>query len=211
MRTDALSYSAVDEISVPVGSLDVRMLAPRCREESDSRISFWWGITSAAIALARHLEAGGSLSGRRVVELGCGLGLAGITAGLKGADVLFTDYVAEALEFAHKNAQMNGLTDQTVKSALLDWEDPGEVEPFNIVLGSEILYDYFFHGSLIKLLKTILGPGGTIVLADRKRLVVTRFLGRLVDMGFRCVETRSQVALPGFPEQEISIFTLDRM
>ena len=185
------------------------MLAPQRREESDTRISFWWGITSAAIALARHIEAGESLHGCRVVELGCGLGLAGITAGLSGADVLFTDYVPEALEFAHKNAQMNGLTDQAVKSALLDWEDPEEIEPFNIVIGSEILYDYFFHGSLIRLLKTILQPGGTIILADRKRLVVTRFLGRLVDVGFRCVETKSQVALAGFPEQEISIFTLD--
>lgn len=187
------------------------MLEPRRREESDFRISFWWGITSAAIALARHIEAGGSLHGRRVVELGCGLGLAGITAGLKGADVLFTDYVPEALEFALKNAQMNGLTDQTVKSALLDWDDPGEIERFNIVLGSEILYDYFFHGSLIKLLETILEPGGAIILADRKRLVVTRFLGRLGDGGYRCEETRSQVAVAGFPEQGISIFTLRRM
>ena len=211
MRTDALSNSAIDEIAIPIGSLDVRMLAPRRQEESDSRISFWWGVTSAAIALGRHMEARGSLRGQRVVELGCGLGLAGITAGLLGADVLFTDYVPEALDFARKNAELNGLTGQTIKTALLDWEDPGKMEPFNIVLGSEILYDYFFHGSLIKILQKIPEPGGTIILADRKRLVVTRFLGRLVDMGFRCVETRSQVALAGFPEQEISIFTLDRL
>jgi predicted nicotinamide N-methyase len=211
MRSDALSNSSVDEISVPIGSLDVRMLAPRSREEPDSRISFWWGITSAAIALARHIEARGSLRGQRVVELGCGLGLAGITAGLRGADVLFTDYVPEALEFARKNARLNGLTDQTIKSALLDWEDPGKVVPFNVVLGSEIVYDYFFHGSLIKVLQSILAPRGTIILADRKRLVVTRFLGRLADVGFRCVETRSQVSVAGFPEGEISIFTLDRL
>jgi predicted nicotinamide N-methyase len=211
MQTTPLSTSVADEISIPIGSLDVRMLAPRCREESDSRISFWWGITSSAIALARHLDAGGSLRGHRVIELGCGLALAGITVGLLGAEVLFTDYVTEALEFAHKNAQLNGLTDQTVKCALLDWESPGEIEPFDIVLGSEILYDYFFHGSLIKLLKTILEPSGKVILADRKRLVVTRFLGRLVDAGFRCEETRSRVAVAGFPDQEISIFTLQRM
>ncbi len=211
MQTNVLSSSVADEISIPIGSLNVRMLAPRGQEDPGSRISFWWGITSSAIALARHIEAGGSLRGHRVIELGCGLGLAGITAGLLGADVLFTDYVPEALAFAHKNAQMNGLTDQAVKSALLDWEDPGEIEPQSLVLGSEILYDYFFHGSLIKLLKIILQPGGKIILADRKRLVVTRFLGRLVDQGFRCEETRSQVAVAGFPEQEISIFTLDRV
>jgi predicted nicotinamide N-methyase len=210
MHSIALSNSVADEISIPVGNLNIRMLAPRNREESGSRISFWWGITSSAIALARHIEAGGSLNGHQVIELGCGLGLAGITAGICGADVLFTDYVAEAFEFAHKNAQMNGLSDQKIKSALLDWEHPKEIGPFSMVLGSEIPYDYFFHGSLIKLLTMILEPDGRIILADRKRLVVTRFLGRLVSQGFRCVETRSQVAVTGFPEQEISIFTLDR-
>jgi predicted nicotinamide N-methyase len=211
MHSITLSNSGAEEISIPVGNLNVRMLVPHGREESGSRISFWWGITSSAIALACHIEAGGSLRGRHVIELGCGLGLAGITAGMCGADVLFTDYVPEALEFAHKNAQRNGLTDQIIKSAPLDWENPGKIEPCSMVLGSEIVYDYFFHGSLIKLLNMILEPGGTIILADRKRLVVTRFLGRLVDLGFRCVETRSQVAVAGFPEQEISIFTLDRV
>ena len=159
------------------------MLAPRSREESDSRISFWWGVTSAAIALGRHMEAHGSSHGQRVVELGCGLGLAGITAGLLGADVLFTDYVPEALDFARQNAELNGLTGQTIKTALLDWEDPGKMEPFNIVLGSEILYDYFFHGSLFKLLQSILEPGGTIILADRKRLVGDPFSRALGGQG----------------------------
>ena len=186
------------------------MLAPRSRDESGSRISFWWGITSAAIALARYVEANGSLRGRRVAELGCGVGLAGITAGLCGAEVLLTDYVPEALDFARRNAQLNDLASQTIKSAVLDWEEPGAIGPFSFVLGSEILYDYFFHGSLIKLIQAILEPDGKILLADRKRLVVTRFIGRLVDKGFRCVETRYWIALDGFPEQEISIFALER-
>jgi len=138
------------------------------------------------------------------------VGLAGITAGLCGAEVLLTDYVPEALDFARRNAQLNDLASQTIKSAVLDWEEPGAIGPFSFVLGSEILYDYFFHGSLIKLIQAILEPDGKILLADRKRLVVTRFIGRLVDKGFRCVETRYWIALDGFPEQEISIFALER-
>ncbi len=190
MQTDALSNATIDELSIPVGRLHVRMFAPQHREEKGSRISFWWGITSAAIALARHLEAGRSLRGQRVVELGCGLGLAGITAGLRGAEVLFTDYIPEALQFASMNAQANGLTGKAITFALLDWEKPRDIESFDLVFGSEILYDYFTHGSLIKLFQRILKPGGTIILADRKRLAITRFLGRLTDAGFRCAENR---------------------
>ncbi len=210
MQTDVFSNSTVDELSIRVGCLRVRMFAPQHREEPGSRISFWWGITSAAIALARYLEAGRSLQGQRVVELGCGLGLAGITAGLRGAEVLFTDYVPEALQFASMNAKANGLIEQAAGFALLDWEDPRNTEPFDIVCGSEILYDYFCHGSLIKLFPRLLKSGGRIILADRKRLAVSRFVGRMIDAGFRCAEKRSTVAVAGFPEQEISLFTVHR-
>lgn len=104
------SDNAVENISIPVGELLIRMLAPQDETDSDSRITFWWGITSAAVALALHIESHReNFSGKRVIELGCGLGLAGIAAGLAGAHVLFTDYVPQALEFAEKNARLNGL------------------------------------------------------------------------------------------------------
>jgi predicted nicotinamide N-methyase len=187
------------------------MVGPRTAEDPSSRISFWWGITSAAIALARHVQSmGDELVGKRAVELGCGLGLAGITAGLMGAKVLFTDYVQDALDFAEKNAGLNGLPVENARFRILDWEGPGDLETFDLVLGSEIVYDYFFHGSLIRVLNGIVAPGGLVLLADRKRLCVSRFVGRLNDAGFLCSETVSQVRVNGFPPQEITVFALRR-
>jgi len=201
---------AVGEIEIPVGNLTVKMFVPQAEEEPGTRISFWWGITTAAVALSRHLHAMGDLSGKEAVELGCGLGLAGVTAALLGAEVTFTDYVSAALEFAEKNALANGLRREHLRFRLLDWERLDALERFDLVLGSEILYEYFFHGSLIRLLEQSLKPGGTIVLADRKRLVVSRFLGRLRDRSFRVLERVYQITLQGFPVQKVSVFELAR-
>jgi predicted nicotinamide N-methyase len=153
---------------------------------------------------------GDELVGKRVLELGCGLGLAGITAGLMGAEILFTDYVQEALEFAERNAGVNGLPAENSRFRILDWERVGDLEAFDLILGSEIVYDYFFHGSLISLLRRAVAARGVVLLADRKRLCVSRFVGRLHDAGFLCSETVSEVRVSGFPTQEITVFSLRR-
>jgi predicted nicotinamide N-methyase len=199
---------AVDELSIPIGDLRVIMRAPRHRNECSERISFWWGITSAAVALSQHLAAMGNLTGYRAIELGCGLGLTGLTAGMLGARVSLTDSVPEAIEFARQNARLNGLDEERACCELLDWERPGDLPPFSLILGSEILYDYFFHGSLISLFRCILAPGGTILLADRPRLAISRFIGRMRGADFSCREIRTRVNLHPFPPQEISIFAL---
>jgi predicted nicotinamide N-methyase len=197
-------------IEIPLNNLRLRLLVPNTGEDTGSRISFWWGITTAAINLARYLECQGDLMGKRVIDLGCGLGKAGIAAGLLGARVVFTDYKAQALKFAKQNCRLNGLDEKNIEFQMLDWEYPYDLPRFSTIIGSEILYDYYFHSSLISLFDSILEPGGSIVLSDRKRLVVTRFIGRLIGRGFHCSETTLRVNVPAFPDQEISIFTLKR-
>ncbi len=197
-------------IAVPVGDLDIRILTPIEREESGDRISFWWGVTSAAVALSRHLADPGDLRNERVVELGCGLGLAGVTAGLLGASVTFTDFMPEALEFARKNCLMNRVDMNRTEFVELDWEDPPAGEGFTMVIGSEVAYDYFSHGSLIRLMEMMTKPNGRIILAERKRLAVSRFVGRLRGRGFTSSETTYVVSDPGLPSQEITVFTLER-
>lgn len=198
------------EITVPLGDLDVRIMTPVEREESGDRISFWWGLTSAAVALSGHLALMGNLSGIRLAELGCGLGLAGVTAGCLGASVTFTDYMPEALYYAEKNARLNGLEPNCTRFIRLDWEDPCDLGTFNMLVGSEVVYDYFTHGSLVNLLDRMLIHDGTILLAERKRLAVSRFMGRLVRRGFTCSEATVNVSIPGFPGQEITLFSLQR-
>src|SRR5216684_2773150 len=85
----------------------LEILRPRSADEliseedfnRDERLPHWAEIWASSIALAERLatEAG---AGRRLLELGCGVGLVSTAAARQGFDVTAIDYYAEALEFA---------------------------------------------------------------------------------------------------------------
>lgn len=195
------------EIIVPAGGHRVRILAPReARDDPDGRIFFWWGLTASAVTLAGVLAEKARTGPIRVLELGCGLGLPGIAAALSGARVTFTDIKEEALQYARRNAAANGLDEDRVRFSVLDWEDPAMEERFDLVAGAEIVYDYFLHDDLLAVARKLLAPSGTLLLADRKRTVVDRFMGRLHDRGFRISRSEHSIGLPGEAEQSVSIY-----
>ncbi|MGD9819329.1 MAG: methyltransferase, partial [Desulfomonilaceae bacterium] len=127
-----------------IGSLNVKMVLPGSQPESNDRISFWWGLTTSAVALARYIESELNVSGKDVLELGAGVGLPGLVACLKGAKVTFSDYVEKALDTARSNAVANGAKNDNITFLTMDWESPGQLGTFDIIIGAEIVYDYFF-------------------------------------------------------------------
>src|SRR5262245_57765285 len=68
---------------------------------------YWAHLWTGALTLARYVAERIECHDQSVLDLGCGLGLTGIVAALKGGKVVFTDKEPEALAFATVNAQMN--------------------------------------------------------------------------------------------------------
>lgn len=178
--------------------------------ERGERLTLWWGVTSASLALAEALLVGPDLRGAACVELGCGLGLAGIAAGLRGAQVTFTDGEQAALEHALRNGEAAGIPRARLDARLLDWERPPEGSTFDLLLGAEIGYDYLTHGALVDLIPALLAPGGRALLADRRRLVVDRWIGRLRGAGLTAALSETTVRHPGLPVQRITLFEMSR-
>jgi predicted nicotinamide N-methyase len=103
-------------------------------------LPYWAELWPSGVALARA-AAETVVPGERVVELGCGLGVASIAAALSGADVLATDWAPEALEFTRENAARNGVV---LETALASWTDPDELVergPWDLVLAADVLYE----------------------------------------------------------------------
>jgi predicted nicotinamide N-methyase len=149
---------------------------------------YWASLWPSAVALADHVAMGDpDWEGKRVLELGCGCGLGGIAAGLKGAEVTVTDVVPEALELAETNWRRNGLEPAGVER--LDWCAPGEEDAYDVVLGADILYQPADFSRLLGTLRRLGAPDGRLVVSEPGRPAANGFFARLLRAGYS-IDTR---------------------
>jgi predicted nicotinamide N-methyase len=178
--------SDVVEEAVPVGGRTLRMLRPRNGDAvldellaeddpEEERLPFWTELWPSGTALARAV-AGRPLGGRRVLELGCGLGLVSVAAALAGAEVLAVDRSPEAVTFTAANATRNGAQVRTAVCAF-DQPEPLLAEaPWDLVLAADVLYEQRNIPVLLWLLPRLAGPAGEVWLADPGRNGLDTFL-----------------------------------
>lgn len=136
--------------------------------------SYWAEIWHASLGIARHLMRGPSLAGRRVLDLGCGIGLAGLAAGLRGATVRFVDRDQDALHFACFNAVDNGVRD--FSATRLDWFEATAPGTYDLILLADVAYDERHFEPLLRHLHQCLAPGGSALLGDPYRPVADAFV-----------------------------------
>jgi predicted nicotinamide N-methyase len=171
------------EEAVGVHGRELRVLRPRDAEalldeeafEHEEFLPYWAELWPSALALARAVGAR-SLGGRRVVELGCGLGLPSIAAALQGATVLATDWSPEAVAVAAENAERNGARIDTL---VCSWAQPEPIAargPWDLVLASDVLYEARDVDLLLNALPPLLGERGVAWIADPGRAPAERFL-----------------------------------
>ena len=167
--------------SVPLGVLAVELLRPEnsdalITEEDyvrDERLPYWADLWPSSFALARHLAAleGG---GRRLLELGCGVGLASVAATHAGFRVTATDYYDDALAFASVNVARNGLP--TPATRMVDWRQlPPDLGTFDLVVASDVLYEPRYPGLIAEVLARTLAEGGEGLIADPGRVAAPQF------------------------------------
>lgn len=142
---------------------------------------YWAKLWPMAIELAQQVYAADWPANTRVIDLGCGCGMAGVAAAARGWDVTFSDYVPMAMDLAVENARRNGLDG---KQLFLDWRKP-EDHAFDVVLGSEILYDRSLHDPLLATLAKIVAPGGVVWLSDPGRTASEVFLPKSCAAGWK--------------------------
>jgi predicted nicotinamide N-methyase len=141
----------------------------------DEFLPYWAELWPSSVALARTAAAL-PLDGLAVVELGCGLALPSIVAALGGARVLATDWSAEALAYAERNAGANGAELRTARVAWADAEALVADAPFDLVLAADVLYEPRNALQLRELLPRL---GGEALLADPGRPALPGFLAAI--------------------------------
>jgi len=162
----------------------------------------YWGLLWASgQALAESvLTEREWFSGRRVLELGCGLGLTAAAALAVGAQVWAADCFEEALLFTSYNTLRIACC--RPQTALLDWRTAEgrsacrSIGPFDGVLAADVLYEEADIEPLLELLPTLLAPEGICWLAEPGRRVARAFLNAAVARGWQDREAVYERAWP---------------
>jgi predicted nicotinamide N-methyase len=119
----------------------------------------------------------------RILELGCGLGIASLVANARGADILATDYHPQAEEFLKDNSHRNALCDTPFQR--LDWRVPDHaLGLFDLIIGSDLLYEPDHPEALSGFLALHSHIGTRIIIVDPKRHLHAKFRRRMEDRGF---------------------------
>jgi predicted nicotinamide N-methyase len=145
--------------------------------DEDEFLPYWAELWPSGLVLARAVGEA-ELQGARVLELGAGLGLPSLAAALCGADVLATDWAADAVELLERNARRNAIA---LRVARVRWDEPEPLlaeAPWGLVLGADLLYERRNADLLLELLPRL---GRDVLLADPGRPFAKGFLERAAE------------------------------
>lgn len=140
----------------------------------------WPGAFLLGAALARESWAPGT----RAIELGCGLGLAGLVGLAVGLDVCSTDYDEAPLEFVRRSARANGFGPARHSTARLDWKAPGD-RCFPLILAADVTYEQKLVPLVAHAIDALLEPDGEAIVAGPARAAGEAFPAELRARGLR--------------------------
>ena len=168
------------------------------RASSDQlHLPYWAELWDSAIGIGRNLanRRDQFSAGPSVLDLGCGMGLAGTVAAALGGHVLFADLEPPALLLA----RLNSLAwRRRVRARQLNWQTDRLDERFDLILGADILYERKQWDVLEPFWRAHLTPGGTVLLGEPGRQTGDLFIDWITPRGWRLtrhaekVETREQ-------------------
>ncbi|MCG3127267.1 MAG: hypothetical protein CHACPFDD_02125 [Phycisphaerae bacterium] len=152
----------------------------------DEYMPYWAELWPGAVMLAEEIATWPCVSAApapRVLELGCGLGLAGLLAATRGYDVTCSDYDDDALAFVAASAARLGLANLATRP--LDWRlaDPALIAERVIV--ADGLYERRNLAPILRCIAAQLAPGGTAWLSDPGRSTADDFPPTAARAGFR--------------------------
>jgi predicted nicotinamide N-methyase len=136
-------------------------------------LPYWAELWPSGVALAEHVAAR-ALRGRRVVELGAGLGLPSLAAALRGATVLATDWAEDAVALLAANAARNGIP---LNAEVVRWDEPERFGTgWDLVLAADVLYEQRNADQLLDLLPRL--DATEILIAEPGRPFAKEFLSQ---------------------------------
>jgi predicted nicotinamide N-methyase len=157
---------------------------------SSAQWSLFGQVWPAGRVLAEAMSTH-DIVGKRILELGCGLGLSSLVLQQRNADITASDHHPLAESFLRHNTAQNQLA--TIAYCDLRWEIPDAVlGRFDLIIGSDILYESGHANLLAAMVYRHALPEAEVLITDPGRGNSAPFTRALADQGFTVVELRSR-------------------
>jgi len=174
----------------------------------DERLPYWADVWPSTRVLAARLlaEAG---AGRRLLELGCGSGVAAVAAARAGFEVTASDYYDDALRFTRANVWR--ATGRACETRLVDWRAlPRDLGRFDVVVASDVLYERPYAALVARAIAGTLARGGVAFVTDPGRIAAPAFVEAARELGLDVREPDAEVIEANGTRQTIHTYGLRR-
>jgi len=170
--------------------MDVLLDAPEThrRFNADGYMPYWAQPWPSCVLMAEAILSGKPGSGRKAIEIGCGIGLASMTAARMGWQVTATDYDEDALAFVALNAERNGIKLAGIER--LDYRMPLVSPRYDCIMGADILYERRNCEPVARWIASGLLDNGYALLSDPGRSAADLFVECAPAAGL-CTELRN--------------------
>jgi predicted nicotinamide N-methyase len=143
-----------------------------------------FGVVWPSGLLLADIMSRQEINDMKILELGCGLGLASLVVHARGGNVLATDYHPMAAAFMQENSQHNGLSPTPFQRC--DWaEENLALGKFDLIIGSDLLYEPNHPHLLSQFINQHSTATTQIIIVDPKRRLQNKFRNFMEALGYQ--------------------------
>ena len=132
-----------------------------------------------------------AIEGKRILEVGCGIGLSSLLLNHRKADITSTDYHPSVQSFLDHNANLNG--DQNIPFERTGWSDNDDtLGKFDVIIGSDLLYEQTHIKQLSNFINNHSADRCEVIIIDPGRGNQNKFTKEMESFGFKSLKTKPQ-------------------
>lgn len=144
-----------------------------------------FGVIWPSSMVLAHFINDYDINSKRVLEVGCGIGLSSLLLNKQNVNITATDYHPEVHKFLNRNSLLNG--DKDIEFLRTNWTDGDDsLKLFDLIIGSDLLYEDAHIEQLSGFISAHSRPSCEVIIVDPGRGRKNKLIKQMITFGFSC-------------------------
>lgn len=129
------------------------------------------------------------IKNKRILEIGCGIGLTSLLLNKRKGDISATDYHPEVEEYLKRNTLLNN--DNEIPYQRLSWSNEKSIiGKFDLIIGSDILYEKEHIKLLSEFIEQHANEKCEVIIVDPGRKHHNKFTKEMIQLNYKHTQTK---------------------